>query len=887
MFGKKPAALLVLSFALGISFSLTCKFYCFSLLAAGCGILICASCLALRGDRLSLSLVLGLSAIAIAGLLTSLTHRDAFSAVDLRSRISRGVFRLNEPVAFEGCVAEESEKRGDDYVATIDLRASSERDIWTACRGKAILHISGQPSDQALKLMRGDRITGWATWNIPRNFRNPGSADRAGSLARRGIFLVGRAKSSRLLQTVPGDCSDILTRFSNSVRNRVRRSLDPIKRERRKEAAILASLTIGDYSELDNYTREVFQNSGTFHVLVVSGLHVAWIAGLLLKFFKLAGLPDRLSSLLSALAIWLYTCIVGFQASITRCLWMFILYLAGRALSRRADPVNILFASALIILAIEPDWLFEAGFQLSFLSVMAITLTAVPVIQGYLRPLLEPLQHSGNSVRLFLQRGPWHQSGRRLRTRFELLAEALADRFPPIVARPLLSAGRIAAKAGFGIGNMIIISAAIQLWLEPVLAGYFNRMSWISPLANLVIVPLSSMVLSAGALRAFTSGFFWSDPFVQIAGSLASLLLHLAARTTMFPGSWQRCPTPSASWIVAGVLLLLWWSLFEWRRFWIPCAYVVLLLSCLSYGSIPVLGILISHCKSKSDPGPDKIRINDSQILSFTFLDVGEGDSIVIGFPDGRFWMVDGGGFRLPVSQEEEANGLDIGEAVVSRYLWQQWITNLDRLVLSHTDLDHAGGIPAVMKNFRINRFEHPQQGSDLILSNILDTARQERLATRQVHAGMEEKAGLVQVHVLNPPPDSTLGSANENSVVLGFHYRNFSALLTGDLEKSGETGFLSRVDGMRFLLLKAAHHGSRWGTSDGFLDRIQPRWAIVSVGRNNPYGHPSKEVLQRLARHGVRSILTCDCGAVTFETDGYKYVCRSYAAGVLGKGEL
>jgi competence protein ComEC len=713
MFGNRPAAAVALSFSVGIALSLICRVYSFSLLAVACATLICASCLALRRDRLTLSLVLGLSAIAIAGLLTSLAHRDGFSAADLRSLISRGNFRLNEPVAFEGCIAEESEKRGDEYVATVDLRAFSQREIWTACRGEAILHISDpssdKPSDRTFRLMQGDRVTGWATWNIPRNFQNPGSADRAGLLARRGIFLIGRAKSSRLLETVPGDCSNILTKLSNPVRNRLRKSLEPIKKERRQEAAILASLTIGDYSELGSATREVFQNSGTFHVLVVSGLHVAWIAGLLLKLFKLTGLPDRLSSLLSASAICFYTCIVGFQASITRCLWMFILYLAGRAISRRADSANILFSSALIILAIEPDWLFEAGFQLSFLSVMAIALTAVPAIQNYLRPLLEPLQHSGNSARLFLQRGAWHRSGRKLRTRFEILAEALGDRFSPILTGHVLKAGRIAAKVGFGIGNMILVSAAVQLWLEPVLAGYFNRLSWISPLANLMIVPLSSMVLSAGALCAFTTGFFWSHLFSQIAGSLASLLLHLAAITTMIPGSWQRSPAPSASWVLAGILLLLSWSLFEWRRFWIPCTHVILMLACLSYGSIPALGTLISACKSKINPEPEEIYGSDSQILSFTFLDVGEGDSIVIGFPDRRFWVVDGGGFRQSSSQEEETNGLDIGEAVVSRYLWQQWITKLDRLILSHTDLDHAGGIPAVMKNFRIGRFEYPQ----------------------------------------------------------------------------------------------------------------------------------------------------------------------------------
>jgi competence protein ComEC len=671
------------------------------------------------------------------------------------------------------------------------------------------------------------------------------------------------------------------------VRDRARRSLDPIKKEKRKEAAILASLTIGDYSELDNPTREVFQNSGTFHVLVVSGLHVAWIAGLLLRFFKLAGLPDRWSSLLSALAIYFYTCVVGFQASITRCLWMFILYLTGRALSRRADSVNILFSSALIILAVEPDWLFEAGFQLSFLSVMAITLTAVPVLNGYLKPLLEPLQHSGNSARTFLQAGAWHRRGRQLRTRFEILAEAIGDRLSPNLTRPVLKTGQLIAKASFGIGSMIVISAAVQLWLEPVLACYFNRMSWISPFANLIIVPLSSTVLAAGALCALTTGFFWSQAFSHIAASLASLLLHLASITTMLPWSWQRCPTPSASWILAGILLLISWSLFEWRRFWIPCSYVILLLACLSYGSIPVLGRLISECKSRINPEQERVWSSDSQILSFTFLDVGQGDSIVIGFPDRCFWIMDCGGLHQSSSQEAETNGFDIGEAVVSPYLWHQWITKLDRVIMSHTDVDHAGGIPAVMKNFRIGSFEYPRSGPDLILSNILEIAHQKRSRTRQIHAGMEEKIGLVKVDDLNPPVNSDPISANENSVVLGFNYRDFSALLTGDLEKSGETAFMSRVGSRRFLLLKVAHHGSRSGTSDSFLETIRPRWAILSVGRNNPYGHPSKEVLQRLARHGVRSILTSDCGAITLETDGYRYICRSYVGGVLEKGEL
>jgi competence protein ComEC len=146
---------------------------------------------------------------------------------------------------------------------------------------------------------------------------------------------------------------------------------------------------------------------------------------------------------------------------------------------------------------------------------------------------------------------------------------------------------------------------------------------------------------------------------------------------------------------------------------------------------------------------------------------------------------------------------------------------------------------------------------------------------------------GPVTVSVLNPPADTLLHSTNENSLVLKFSFKRFSALLTGDLEKAGETEVLSRTGALRSGLLKVAHHGSRSGSSSLFLDRVQPRWAVVSVGRNNPFGHPSKETINRLRQHGAHSILTLDEGAVTFETDGERYVIKSHVSGILERGEL
>lgn len=821
----------------------------------------------------------------------TIAHRDGYSASDVRSLIAQNNFPLSEPLAFDGCVIAESERRGDDAVTTIELHGLQQKDHWIPVQGKGILRIGLSPQENSNPpgsiLTRGDRVRGWAAWQVPRNYENPGAEDRVGSLARREIFIIGRSKSMRLLETIPGDCANPWTKLANAFRNQVKASLVSIQnRENGQQSAILASLIIGDYTGLQKATREAFQNTGTFHVLVVSGLHVVWITGLLLTFFKLILIPERIRYLLAVFAILTYTCVVGFQASITRCLWIFILYLVGRLLFRKADSLNILFTAALILLAATPDWLFEQGFRLSFLSVIAITLTASPIIQTYLKPLWEPMKYCGIVDRLFLTPGKWQRRGRTLRTKCELLIEALTDPYAPKLSRSLLWICRKISGIGLAIGSMIAISFSVQLWIEPLLAHDFNRISWIGPLANIVIVPLSSLALASGITGALATMIGSITP-IQIGGVFASLLLSIASHIARIPGAWQRCPTPTGSWVLAGILLLFLWGFFEWRKFRIPCFYIFALLACISFGSAPIPDNLWNKITrafhAKPEPWPPS-----SPLLKIAFLDVGEGDSIVIRLPNSQIWALDAGGLHLSPAEVESAYVFDIGEAVVSRYLWSQWFTRLDRIILSHTDSDHAGGMAAVMKNFKIGRFEYSPLGADpAILNKLLDIAKIKKIPTYSPHAGMAEQLNPVTVRVLNPDPESAGGSANSNSLVLQLRFRRFSALFTGDLEKSAEAAVLLRPELQRTQLLKAAHHGSRSATSDAFLDCIHPRWAVLSAGRNNPYKHPSQEVLARLRHHHVRALSTMDYGAITLETDGNCYRIKSHVLGVLEEGEL
>lgn len=885
-------AAITLAFSMGIAAAQLCHCYSFPALASAAALLSLSSFLALKRHRLFLSLVLGLAAVSMGGLLTALARRDVYSDSDLRHLLARREFDLNVPVSFEGCVIENSTDRGGDIVATVELNSFKKKERWIACEGKGILRVARPGDDSAepdADLIRGDRVRGWAVWQKPNNYQNPGSADRTGQLARRGIYVIGRIKSTRLMERISGGCSDPWTKTAVAARAHVQRSLEPLANiEKGQPSAVLSSLVIGDYAGLNNATRETFQNSGTYHVLVVSGLHVAWITALLLQFFKLLRLPERVRYFMAAFAILLYTCIVGFQASITRCLWMFLLYLTARMIFRKADAVNVLLASALILLAAQPGWLYETGFQLSFLSVMAIAVTAVPAMQRYLNPLWLPLSHTGRHERLFLQHGPWHRHGRRLRTLGEISAEALADSCPHLPAGALPAIYRAAGRAGRAVTVMVLTSISVQLWLEPLLAFNFNRISWISPLANIVMVPFSSLVLAAGIAATLAALLpLAASAAVPLAGSLASLLLDLSGHITSIPGAWQRCPTPSLRWILCGVLLLFLWSFFKWRRFWIPCAYVAVLIACLAVNSVPIPANKfrwVSHALASSK-GHEWEQV--AKVLSFTFLDVGEGDSAVIRFPDGKIWLLDAGGLRLAPSYQENAYAFDIGEAVVSRYLWEKWVPGIDRLILSHADQDHAGGIQAVMKNFRVVKWSHSQNKKDAVLAGIMKVAGERRIPANVLRTGMVEHVGPVTIRTLHPRRDSTLASSNDKSIVLHFSYGRFSALLPGDLEKAGEQELLERHRALSSSLLKVAHHGSRSGTSNALLARARPRWAIVSAGRNNPFGHPSPEVMARLREHGVRPFLTLQDGAVTFETDGKRYVIQSHVRGILEQGVI
>ena len=709
---------------------------------------------------------------------------------------------------------------------------------------------------RSLQLRYGTRIRVRTTLDRSGNYRNPGVSSLAEYLDRNDYDATGVVKSATSITRLEDTRVFPPLALLYGWRESLQAEIDA--RFGAETAGVLDAALLGNRYNLSPSASERFREGGTFHVLVISGLHISFIGGLV--FLVVSRLTKRrlVQFALPAAIVWSYAIAVGAESSVVRAALMFTFAGFAPIVFRRSASLNALGAAALVLLVRSPKEIFDPGFQLTFLSVLAIVVIAWPL-------LLE-----------FAAIGSWYPTrttpypplcSRELKTFCELLfwseekwqrqLSRSAHDYRLFKARPAARLERFQVQRGLRyLFGAVLVSVSVQLVLLPLMIVYFHRLSPASLLLN-IVVSVMLAVLVAVALVALSiaqiSGAV-SAPLVKLADAINWLMVH---SVDPFSGCNFRLPeySGSAAWLYVLYyvpLLLLVVALSRWR----PLALtkekhrLVLPMAALQFA---LTALLLVHPFS---------RARADMHLRVDFLDVGQGDSALVTMPDGTTLLVDGGGNLLDATRR-------IGETVVSEYLWWRGLDQIDYVLVTHADADHIDGLNDVLKNFSVRgALIARAPRDDPEFAKFSETLKQTNTHAEKLQAGDVIHFGDLELSVLSPPAGGET-SANNDSVVLRLRFGERAILLTGDIEEDAEKSLLATQQDLRADVVKVPHHGSKTSSTEDFVRATAAQIAIISVGRHSIFGHPHKEVVQRWQSHGATVLTTGDCGTISIITNG------------------
>jgi competence protein ComEC len=648
-------------------------------------------------------------------------------------------------------------------------------------------------------LQIGDAVRFTGTIEPLPGARNPGEFDYGRYLALNGVqgFITVRDTNAIVLKAR----SSSLT--ISAIIGRAQKEIFGVfdRYHKTEEAGYLKGVVFGYRADLSAEVKQSFMNTGTTHILAVSGSNVVVVALIFSSLVGFLRVSRKTATLLTLIGLLWYMVITGLSPSVVRATIMGIAILGGTLLGRKGDVYNSLGFAALLMLVWDPTYLLDVGFQLSFAAVLSIV---------YYYPKLEPLIE--------------------------------------MIPGKLVRTGLV--KSGL---QLFLVSLAAQIGTMPFTAFYFGRVSIVAVVANLVVVPVSGVnVLLGFATVAFSFVSNWmAGCYAALDDLIVSMLLKFVLWCSNVPFAYAETMRVGGAFTAFYYIVVT--AMFSIRKPRLLVKSAVALLV--------VVNVVVY--RDVCTAGPPSLRI--------TVIDVGQGDAILLELPNGHAVLVDTGPKVLTN---------DSGERMIAPLLKRKGIEALDAIILTHPHDDHVGGCKYLLENFRVRCLMISDSGSlGRPYEQILTRARASGIPLVLARAGESLQFDpTTRIFVLHAAPRARPRDLNDESIVVKVVHGYSSLILMGDASTRVEDELLR--GGLSILsstVIKVAHHGAVTSSGSEFLDAVNPALALISVGRDNKFNHPSPVILSRYESSGIETKRTDLCGALVIESDGARFRAESW----------